>query len=249
MSTAERVALAVSAVIGIALVAFEAPDGGFQDFWKNHALLAGLVSGGLILAPVLYVFEQAAQRREREQEQRLAERIQRENAERERLERERWKRPAVRSIATRCSAAQLADRRFVDELIRSVEQTGDPGLGREPSELITVLATGNSQAFGDLAVILHEGELEADTAAALSAVALYPPISTFVASLEEIQQTTAEMAAACEQIAGAGGNAVEDDVTRLAADVRRRQRLLADLAAAVGTELAPSPAPVLQATK
>jgi hypothetical protein len=96
----ERVA--VVAVAGLLLVALllEWTSSGVRGWFVNHALTAGVVSGGLLLAPLLLVLERSLERREQERERLRQEAVTAELARAEQRELERWKRPARDALET-----------------------------------------------------------------------------------------------------------------------------------------------------
>src|SRR5687768_5167608 len=86
-------------------VVLKIEDSGTLDFFVKHPVAAGIVSGGLILAPLVWLVERLVQRRERERDERRAA-----------AEARRWHEPARDSVEVYLRSARrgaTADPDFV----------------------------------------------------------------------------------------------------------------------------------------
>ncbi len=116
----------VAVVAAAVLVSLEVFDGWWRDAWKEHPLSAGLVSGGLLLAPLLLVLEQNLERRAKSREQRLGAAIAQAEQNRLENERERWRDPTRDALRTFAHTAIRTRDELHAQLVDAVDQTSVP---------------------------------------------------------------------------------------------------------------------------
>jgi hypothetical protein len=174
LTVSERLWLTVAvalASIAMALDLFCAP---WREWWQQRTLLAGLVSGGLIVPPLLIILERWITRRDRRAAELAAER-----------EREQWHQPAVVALETFISASWtivFEARRRMQDAARAL-----PGQRLDPSERRTEavwldLGDEDPRFIETQISWFAEAATRAGTAAlaATPALALYPPLAPYL---------------------------------------------------------------------
>jgi hypothetical protein len=191
----ERAVVAVAMAALAALMVLEQLDTGLRAHIARHALLAGVVSGGLLLAPLLIVVERTLDRSRRDRED-----------ARERRELERWRLPAQEAVQTYLDVAVPFTAKLRD-LLRDVKPSFN---------IATATAAEYADAYREFAkqapnqdcsirrlYLVARDEVARSGAVAIGAastLALYPPLSTYAGPIYRIQRTTRDLAECCLHI-------------------------------------------------
>jgi hypothetical protein len=217
----EKAAVGVAGALAAWLVVMEWADDDWESFFTRHPLLTGLISGGLLLAPLLLVVERS-----------LGRRALRAEKAREEREQERLRKPALNAIDTFRQVATPIGALFHEALWRAVERTPTPGKGKPVEELVPLLARVHPTGFADVeSQLRRESAVSGARAAdAVAMLALYPPMSELAERCTAVQEATNEMADRCGELAAS--QSTDDAIAALVAAYERRAELLAALTTA-----------------
>lgn len=203
MPTWEKLLVTLALVALVALIVLEQTDPWVRSQFVDHALLAGVVSGGLLLAPLLLIVERSLERAQRARDTERARSDMAAAEQRERRELGRWKRPAEDAIETYLYVADAFNDQLITRLKSGVRDAGvDPERPRYRDLWKVIADKGPITAFLELYAFIHDAASRSGAIAigATNTLALYTPLNGYVVRISEVQRVTRSMAEYCSEI-------------------------------------------------
>lgn len=188
----------------VSLLVIDLTDKAVREYFVAHALLAGVVSGGLLLGPPLLLIERSLERAQRNRDLAREWNEARASEQREREERARWKRPAEDAIETYLYTADAFTKQLGQHLAQTARDlNAEPAAPTWPGDWWLAIADhARQETFSDLYEFVHEAASRSGAIAitATNTLALYTPLSSYVEQISEIQRQTRAIAEQCNSL-------------------------------------------------
>jgi hypothetical protein len=218
-----KVTVALAALTAIALVVLELVCESWRHWWADRPIVAGLVSGGLLLGPLLLVFERLI---EGDIAKREAQRLQ--------AEQERWRDPALDALRIYREEARRVPVTLDEQLLAEGQETGETVSNLTRAELVDLIAAQRPAGFAAVADAVRARATHASSLAvsALYLLTLAPQLIEYREPVSSLQHAALELADRCAAAAETGARGLADAAAEFEGEVEALKEKLATVSAA-----------------
>jgi hypothetical protein len=218
-----KVTVALATLMAIVLVVLELECESWRHWWAERPIVAGLVSGGLLLGPLLLVFERLI-------EGNIAKR----EAQRLRAEQERWRDPALDALRTYRDEARRVLVTLDEQLRAEGQETGETVSNLDRAQLVELIAAQRPPGFAAVANAVRARATHSSSLAvsALYLLTLAPQLIEYREPVSSLQHAALDIADRCAAGADTGARGLADAAAAFEDEVNLLKEKLATVSAA-----------------